>query len=570
MPREWLNTKKTEAVMREVKATVAAMMLALCWGCGGGDGGSDDPDTDGAGGVDGTGEGAGSGDGADSTGSRGDGNPSGSGGPGDPGGPAPTAVDCTHVGSGTDYQVGPGKTYENLGDVPFETLVAGDTVRVFWRDQPYREKLMISGQGTAEQPIRVCGVPGASGELPVIDGENATTRPTLDFPYDGHQARGVIVIGHPHGAPYDLQTSHVVVEGLEVRNASPEKTFTDKAGQTQSYILVGAGIFVQRADDVTIRGCDIHDNNNGIFMGSGGGQEMSNRMLIEGNHIHNNGSLTDYYHHNVYNEVNGVIYQFNRFGIPRAGATGAVLGANIKERSAGVVIRYNWIEDGAHLVDLVDAQEAKASTVAMPSFHETFIYGNVMIRNGASGSMIHYGGDSGLFEDYRKGTLHFYENTVVVNNSAFVSFDTAEVFEISTNEEHLQATNNIFWSTVTPAADAPIAMLGERDAVTAGVATFSHNWVRDGWSPHEPFGATTITAQISGLDTSLGGTDPGFSDAASQSYAPATGAMVVGAGTDMTSVPAEQGVAFEYVPHQGGKARASESPPTIGAMSPAQ
>jgi parallel beta-helix repeat protein len=557
--------------MRSVKLTVAVMLLVSSVGCGGG--GSNDPDEADADGVGGagdtgdTGEGAGSRMGRESSGAG-----AGSGsGVGTPNGQPPSAVDCTHVGAGTDYQVGPGKAYENLGDVPFESLVAGDTVRVFWRDQPYREKLMIGGVGTAEQPIRVCGVAGPNGELPILDGENATTRPTLDFPYEGHQPRGVIIVGHPHAAPYDQQTSHVVIEALEVRNASPEKTFTDVLGQTQNYILVGAGIFVQRADDVTIRGCNIHDNNNGIFMGTGGGTEMSNRVLIEGNHIHNNGSLTDYYHHNVYNEVNGVIYQFNRFGNPRAGAEGVVLGANIKERSAGVVIRYNWIEDGAHLVDLVDAQEAKLSTVSMPSFHETFIYGNVMIRNGASGSMIHYGGDSGLFQDYRKGTLHFYENTVVVNNSTFASFDTAEVFEISTNEETLQATNNIFWSTVTPAADAPIAMLGERDAVTAGVATFTNNWVRDGWSPHEPFGATSILAQIAGLDGSLRGTDPGFTDGASQSFAPAAGSMVIGAGTDMSSmVSADLSVGFEYVPHQQGKPRSPESPPTIGAMAPAQ
>ncbi|MBK6519857.1 MAG: hypothetical protein IPG04_38430 [Polyangiaceae bacterium] len=31
--------------------------------------------------------------------------------------------------------------------------------------------------------------------------------------------------------------------------------------------------------------------------------------------------------------------------------------------------------------------------------------------------MVHYGGDSGMLDTYRKGTLHFFNNTVVVENS---------------------------------------------------------------------------------------------------------------------------------------------------------
>ena len=130
----------------------------------------------------------------------------------DGGGPAPLPppvvnippihVDCSHVGNGKDYQVGPGKAFEAIGDVPLETLVAGDTVRIFWRAEGYHEKIHAGGQGTAEQPIRLCGVPGPNGELPVIDGEDATTRPELDFPFDGHQVRGLVTVGHKHDDPY--------------------------------------------------------------------------------------------------------------------------------------------------------------------------------------------------------------------------------------------------------------------------------------------------------------------------------------------------------------------------------
>jgi hypothetical protein len=489
---------------------------------------------------------------------------SSNGGDSPAGGGAPTAIDCSHEGDGIDYQVGPGKAYENIGDVPFESLAAGDTVRIFWRHDHYREKMMIGGVGTAEQPIRVCGVAGPDGELPVIDGENATTRNTLQFPFDGHQRRGLIIIGHEHDAPYAEQPSHITLEGLEIMNASPESSYTAKDGTTDTYIDSAAGVFLQRGDDIIVRGCIVHDNNNGLFMGTGGSTDLSNRVLIEGNYIHSNGSLTDYYHHNVYNEVSGVTYQFNRFGEPRAGATGEVLGANIKERSAGVTIRYNWIEDGAHLIDLVDAQEAADTTVPMSMFHESFVYGNVMIRTGTDkGSMVHYGGDSGILEHYRKGTLHFYENTVVLKNQGGGDYDGPAVFQISTNEEAVRASNNIFWSTSTPSALAPIVLLGKHDGVTAGAATFEGNWVTNGWSVHNPFDPGSLVATVSGLESSVFGNAPGFSDAALDDYSLSSGAAVVGAGVMLSDAPP---VEFEYVMHQDGKPRAVEQPPTIGAM----
>jgi hypothetical protein len=475
-------------------------------------------------------------------------------------------VDCTHVGSGVDYQVGPGKAFENIGDVPMETLTAGDTMRIFWRPDAYHEKMMIGGQGTAAQPIRICGVPGPGGQLPVIDGENATTRPELVFPYDGHQRRGLIIVGHPNGKPWEYQPAHVVIENLEVMNASPPFSFVDKYGAVQTYVDAVAGIFVQRADDVTLRGNVVHANDNGLFIGTAGGVELTRRVLIESNYIYGNGSPTNYYHHNVYNEASDVVYQFNRFGEPRSGPQG-VLGANVKERSAGVVFRYNLVEDGAHLVDLVDAEEAASSTLSMASFHETFVYGNVFVRNGTNkGSMIHYGGDSYVYSDYRKGTLHFYQNTVIVNNAGASDWDLPSVFELSTNDEALDARNNVFHSVAAPASLQPICMLGKRDGVVSGVANFQDDWVTPGWSPYNqlPGNLDTVVAEISGLETSFGGSNPGFSGSPSNPASLSPDAAVVGLGGALP--PELPPVQFQYVAHQSGESRPIEAPATLGAM----
>ncbi|WP_437486888.1 right-handed parallel beta-helix repeat-containing protein [Sorangium sp. So ce1014] len=469
----------------------------------------------------------------------------------------PVNIDCTHVGSGKDYQVGPGKEFEAIGDVPLESLVAGDTVRVFWRAEGYREKIMLGGQGTAEQPIRLCGVPGPNGELPVIDGEDATTRPELDFPFDGHQVRGLIVVGHKHDDPYDLEPSHITIEGLEIKNASTPFGFTDKAGSAAPYARNAAGVFVERGDHVTVRGCEVHENANGLFIGTAGGDILTTNVLIESNYIHDNGSLSDYNEHNVYNEASNVIYQFNRFGPTRGGN-----GNNIKERSAGVVIRYNWIEDGAHLIDLVDAQEATDS-VAMPSFHETFIYGNVLLRTGYGPSMIHYGGDSGQTEYYRKGTLRFFANTVFVKNETYQDYERSAVFEASTNDERIDARNNVFASSHEPTSLRAVTFLGDRDDVASGVLLLAGNWVRQGWTAFDPVPGPRLLGRVDGLDSSIFGVDPAFASAASHDFIPSTGAPLIGAGAALDGLPP---VDHQYSLHQQAEPRNDGPTLTIGAF----
>ncbi|MGK4003781.1 right-handed parallel beta-helix repeat-containing protein [Sorangium sp. So ce1036] len=469
----------------------------------------------------------------------------------------PVHIDCTHVGSGKDYQVGPGKEFEAIGDVPLESLVAGDTVRIFWRPDGYHEKIMIGGQGTAEQPIRICGVPGPGGELPVIDGEDATTRPELDFPFDGHQPRGLVIVGHKHDDPYELAPSHITIEGLEIRNASPPFRFTDRAGEVVPYARNAAGIFVERGDHVTIRACEVRENANGLFVGTGGRELLTTNVLIESNYIHDNGDLTGDNQHNVYNEASNVVYQFNRFGPTRNGN-----GNNIKERSAGVVIRYNWIEDGAHLVDLVDAQEA-TDLVALPSFHETFIYGNVLLRNGYGPSLIHYGGDSGETEYYRKGTLHFFSNTVFVRNDTYEDYQRSEVFEASTNDERIDARNNVFASSREPTELRAITFLGDRDEVAAGIITLAGNWIMEGWVALDPVPGAKVVGRVDGLEGSIIGVDPPFVSAADLDFTPAAGAPLLGAGASLDGLPA---VEHQYVPHQQAGARNDGPALTIGAF----
>ncbi|MBL9025100.1 MAG: right-handed parallel beta-helix repeat-containing protein [Myxococcales bacterium] len=468
-------------------------------------------------------------------------------------------------GTGSDYTVGPGQKYRSLAEVPWAQLGPGDTVRIHHRPEPYHEKIMVGGVGRADAPIKVCGVRGPSGELPVLDGDGAKTQEGLEFPYDGHQVRGLVIIGKRHSDPYREQPEHIVIEGLEIRNANRTKRFFDRHGKETKWAENAAGIFLQRGDHVTIRGCVVHDNENGLFLGTAGAEELSHDVLLEGNHVYGNASPTDWYEHNVYNEASGVVIQYNHFGPPKRGPNGT-LGANIKERSAGVVIRYNWIEDGAHLIDLVDSQEARDPNLKNPAFHESFVYGNVLVRGKeASGSMVHYGGDSGLYDTYRKGTLHFHHNTVIVQNGSHGEWQGTAVFELSTNDEKLDMRNNVVFAESAPTPNRPVALLGARDGVISGDATLLGNWLSTGVNAFDgiPGKMHDRRGKVAGFDASLFGADPGFADLAKLDLSPGPSSALRGKAGRLEG---KHAVLMQYVRHGRAEARPAETPASIGAF----
>ncbi len=118
-------------------------------------------------------------------------------------------------GSGRTYHVGPGQPYANIGDVPFGNLAPGDVVRIHWRPQPYKEKLLISARGTAAAAIRFVGVPGPNGELPQIDGQQARTSAQFaDFSVPYAQVLGTIVVGIASSQPWEYVPGYLTFEGL--------------------------------------------------------------------------------------------------------------------------------------------------------------------------------------------------------------------------------------------------------------------------------------------------------------------------------------------------------------------
>jgi hypothetical protein len=310
------------------------------------------------------------------------------------------AVHPATLARAATHRVGPGQPLATPSNVPWESLAAGDSVLIFWRAAPYKDKWVLNRAGTEAAPIVVRGMADpVTGALPVIDGEDAVTRPQLNF---WGENRGVIKVGGSNTPP-DGMPAWIAIEDLEIRGAHTPYTFTGRSGLT-SYAANAAAIYVERGQHITVRGCRLTACGNGLFAAA----ETSD-LLVEGCWIEGNGNVGSIYEHNNYTEALGATFQFNRFGPLLAGAGGN----NLKDRSAGTVVRYNWIEGGNRQLDLVESDFDEL--IDDPRYRETFVYGNVLIeRDGDGNSQVaHYGGDNGGSASYRKGTLYFHHNTLV-------------------------------------------------------------------------------------------------------------------------------------------------------------
>lgn len=393
----------------------------------------------------------------------------------------------------TIYNVGDGQPLGSVGSVPWESIQPGDEVRIHWRATPYREKFVIAGQGTAALPIRIVGIAGPGGALPIIDGENATTRLQLDY---WNEARAVIKIGGS-SVPADVMPRYIEIANLDVRGARNPTQFTDDSGSSGTYALNAAAIFIEKGENITIRHCIIRDSGNGLFVASSD-TNVSRDILIEGCYIHSNGNVGRGFEHNTYTAALGIVYQFNHFGPLLTGA----LGNNLKDRSAGLVVRYNRIEAGNRQLDLVDAEDSSVIQ-SDPRYRQTHVYGNLLIEYSDAGNkqITHYGGDSGNEAIYRKGMLHFYNNTIESRRA-----NSTTLFRLSTNDEHCDARNNICYATH---AGSGLSILD-----STGVIDLSHNWHKPGWID----ASSGLAGTVNDDGTSLVGATPPFADVATGEY----------------------------------------------------
>jgi len=430
------------------------------------------------------------------------------------------------------YAVGTGHPYTTPSNVPWESLAPGDSVLIYAQATPYHDKWVICRAGTAAQPIVVHGVPDASGNLPIIDGANAVTRSALNF---WNEERGVIKIGGANTPP-DLTPAWIVVENLEIRGARSTNTFTGRNGLT-SYGSNASAIYIEKGSDLVVRGCHMHDCGNGFFCAS-----LTTNLLVEANDIEGNGNVGSIYEHNNYTEALGITFQYNHFGPLLAGAGGN----NLKDRSAGCVIRYNWIEGGNRQLDLVDSDYDYIYN--HPTYFTTYAYGNVLYETGDDGNsqIVHYGGDSGTTTRYRNGWLYFYDNTVISKRTGHTT-----LFRLSSAGQSADVRDNVFYVTST---GNQLAFLD-----LDGTLVAQKNWLKSGWA--QSFGGGTITD-----NGEVTGTAPGFTDFANNDFSLAAGSPCLDIGIPLDPAASGYSPTQQYVKHQGFEPRPSDGAPDLGAF----
>jgi hypothetical protein len=439
----------------------------------------------------------------------------------------------THV-----YDVGPGKQYAEPGDVPWENLEPSTLVRIYYRTTPYQAKWVINVAATALSPVVVLGIPEGD-QRPIISGDDAITRTELDY---WNEVRSIIKIGGSSIPDNPDVPSHIYIQGLDIRSARPGYQFTDDAGNTQEYSTNAAAIHIEEGSDITVHDCLIHDAANGLFSGS-----ASSRVRISGNYVYGNGIEDSIYQHNSYTESLGIVFEYNHYGPLRAGC----LGNNLKDRSSGTIIRYNWIEAGNRQLDLVETDYDHIAND--PAYDETFVYGNVLIEpDGAGNSQImHYGGDGGDTDMYRRGTLYFYHNTVVSTRSG-----NTTLMRLSTLDVTALVFNNIIYASAG----------GGYLAITSGngQTELEDNWLPEDWQlTHESDldpGATV--ADLGNIE----GITPGFLDFSAQDFHLSSGSLARGNAGSLPTDVANYPVEYQYVQHQQIEIRSLESLVDIGAF----
>jgi hypothetical protein len=420
---------------------------------------------------------------------------------------------CEHVGSGDEYSVGPGQPYRTLGAVPWQSLGAGDTVRIHYRAAPYREKIIVSTGGSEAEPLRICGVPGPNGERPILDGEAAINSPEDAAAYGSYRPMEGLALFMVWNRDYDLKVSNLVIDGLHLRNAKSELEFVRTDGTTDRYEEGAACIRIQAADNVVIRNNELENCDNGIFTMAQGYNEahLTRNLLIEGNYLHGHGTPGSDRSHGVYIQALGVVYQYNRFGPndPRSGGT------SLKERVAGSVIRYNWFDSGSsRALDLVEVEDAAPWYIeaeyrrwandqgeaidperlrkvreAEAAYRDTWVYGNFFRHVGSqtmAGSLVHYGWDNDPALS-REGRLHFFNNSVLIredrsDNWRFRLFDLRQWWDGTFARETVEAYNNIVHAEAETEGAEPayFCMSSSSGTINLGVS-----WMPMGWESEE-------------------------------------------------------------------------------------
>ncbi len=219
----------------------------------------------------------------------------------------------------------------------------------------------------------------------------------------------------------------------------------------------GAGVRINAANRVTIRGCDIHGCDMGIMSnGIQGDKTAGAEQLIDHCRIHENGNPKDPgQNHNLYLGGSSVTVQFCDIFSP-------VTGHNLKSRAHFNIVQYCYIHDSANReLDFVEAWDTERPN------SNALLLGNVIEKgkNSAGNHItIHFGKEHGK----RDGTVYLVNNTIVTHFSS-------PVLELSAALPRAGLLNNVIVNT--EASEPTLVQASSPYSITG-----STNWLSRGYS----------------------------------------------------------------------------------------
>ena len=269
-------------------------------------------------------------------------------------------------------EVGPGKRFDRI-EPAVTAAISGDIIEVYPQPEGQAYERVALSVNKPRLTVRAAGIP--AGERVTLSGKG--------FKYSGRGSVPRAIVQFNRGADYG------VLEGFELTGASNR---TNNA----------AGVRINQANHVTIRDCDIHDNDVGIFSNGDGTPKRAVDQRIERCEIHHNhGHGLSGFNHNLY--LGGTSATLSFCEVHHSGN-----GHNIKTRTHFTRIEYSYVHHSINReFDLVDGRET-----AWPDSHAVLL-GNIIVKNPQSTgnrTVIHFGQDGGREHD---GTLYLVHNTIV-------------------------------------------------------------------------------------------------------------------------------------------------------------
>lgn len=420
-----------------------------------------------------------------------------------------------------------------LEQVPWLTLAAGDVVNIFHRVMPYRTKIGLRAQGTSADPVVINGVTDPNCNLPELSGQNAVT--ALDavqakfFNKQHSENLGVIFIYQASQDPWGYKPKHIVIQNLKISGAHKSNTYTAQDGSSGNYSLGAAGIYAVRVEGLVVQDNVITGNGNGVFVNSRDNDDYSSNVIIRRNRLFGNGNEGRYTEHNLYIQAVRPLYEGNYIGQLSAGAKGS----SMKDRSSGTVIRYNHIVAAARAIDLVEIEGGVAAVLNDEHYNNAWVYGNLIVSDhdnpGVSSTLlIHWGGDNDP-RYFRRGSLFFFNNTVVTSASRAQAYYLC-IFDMPSAQQTVELRSNVIWHRGSSKMNL---------AYKSGkVVLLETNWLSRDWA--KAWGNEASVEQRGA--TILEGTDPGLGSR----FAPNPNSAVIDRGHRTATDARALAVAHQY------------------------